>query len=337
MRLKLHEYDMKLKYPFSISRHTYYSQPTIIVELKLGELSGYGEATINPYYKVTTENLIETFAKMDQRLRRYSFNSPDELYDDFSDFLETNSFALGALNNASWDLHGKMNNVQVSEIIKLKKQKLPLTSYTLGIDTKERLIDKITDLPWPVYKVKLGTEEDLGIIKHIRSHTNSVLRVDANCAWDLDKTIHLSSEFEELGIEFIEQPLPANHPAQSECYRLSKLPVMADESCRFEADVENCRDKFHGVNIKLLKCGGLSAALRMVKKARAMGFEIMIGCMTETTIGMAAAAQLLPYVDYADLDGPLILAEDVAQGITYDFGNIKIADNFGLGINFVGK
>ena len=337
MRLKLYEYDMKLKYPFSISRHTYYSQPTIIIELKLDGISGYGEATANPYYNISTENLKDTFIKMDQRLRGYSFYTPDQLYDDFSDFLEINSFALGALNNASWDLYGKLNTVNVSTLIKLQKQKEPQTSYTLGIDTKEGFTMKLSELPWPIYKVKLGTKDDLGIIKHIRSHTKSILRVDANCAWDLDRTLQYSREFNKLGVEFIEQPLPAGHSDQIQCYQKSKLPIMADESCRIEADVEKCLNKFHGINIKLLKCGGLSPALQMIKKARKQGLKIMVGCMTESTVGIAAAAQLLSYVDYVDLDGPLILAEDVAAGITYEYGKIKVSEQLGLGIHFFGK
>lgn len=337
MHLKIYEYDMKLKYPFSISRHTYFSQPTIILELNHGGFTGYGEATVNPYYKITIDSLITCFYSIRDRLANYDFQSPDKLFDDYFDLLSINSFALGALNNASWDLYGKINNVAVSDLIDLPKINKPLTSYTLGIDSKDALLKKITELPWPVYKVKLGTDNDLELIQHLRAHTKSDIRVDANCAWDSAKTIRLSKHLKQLDVEFIEQPLPANHPEQAICFEKSLLPLIADESCCTESDVKKCVDEFHGINIKLLKCGGLTPALRMIKIARSLALKIMVGCMTETSVGISAASQLLPFVDYADLDGPLLLAEDLADGIQYDFGKIKTSNNIGLGINFKGK
>lgn len=337
MHLKIYDFDMKLKYPFSISRHTYYSQPNIILEMKYNGLSGYGEATINPYYNITIDNLKESFGAMNKRLEDYNFESPDRLFDDFSDFLSINSFALAALNNASWDLFGKLNACPVSKLIKLPKLASPQTSYTLGIDNKKNLLKKMEDLPWPIYKIKLGTPDDLDLIKFIRKHTKSMIRVDANCAWDLEQTIDLSGELKALNVEFIEQPLPAGDPFQKQCHQNSLLPLMADESCCIESDVEKCKNKFHGINIKLLKCGGLSPALRMIKKGRELGLKIMVGCMTESSIGISAAAQLLPFVDFADLDGPLILAEDLATGLNYKNGNLSLSKEIGFGVNFKGK
>lgn len=334
MQLKIYEYDMKLKYPFSISRHTYFSQPNMILELHHDGLLGYGEATVNPYYHITIDNLKDCFIAMNNRLKGYDFSSPDRLYDDFSDFLSVNPFALGALNNASWDLFGKLNDSPVSKLLGLDKSAYPQTSYTLGIADKKGLLKKLEDFPWPVYKIKLGTPDDLELIKFIRNHTNSTLRVDANCAWDFKQTVELSKALKALNVEFIEQPLPAHHPEQKLCYEKSTLPLFADESCCTESDLDQCKDKFHGVNIKLLKCGGLSPALRMIKKARDLGLKIMIGCMTESSIGISAAAQLLPFVDYADLDGPLLLSDDLATGLTYEKGNLSLSGNFGFGIVF---
>ena len=337
MQLKIHQFDMKLKYPFSISRHTYYSQPNIIVELQHEGLSGYGEATVNPYYNITIENLKESFVQMSQRLLNYVFTSPDHLFDDFSDFLNVNSFALAALNNASWDLYGKLNQLSISSLIELDKQDLPKTSYTLGIASKENMVQKMADFPWPIYKVKLGTHDDIALIQHLRNHTQSVFRVDANCAWTAEETIELFKELKSLNVEFIEQPLPSKSDDQIICYQNSELPIIADESCCVEFDVDQCADKFDGINIKLLKCGGLSPAIRMIKKARKLGLKIMVGCMTETSVGISAATHLLPFVDYADLDGPLLLAEDLAEGISYNDGNIKVSAESGLGIVFKGK
>jgi L-alanine-DL-glutamate epimerase-like enolase superfamily enzyme len=337
MQLKIHEFDMQLKYPFSISRHTYLSQPTIILELHYNGWTGYGEATINPYYTITIKNLRESFEAMGKRLDNYVFVSPDQLFDDFSDFLNTNSFALAALNNASWDLYGKMNNCCIHELIELPESASPPTSYTLGIDTPEAMAKKINDFPWPIYKVKLGTADDLELMRFLRKQTKSIFRVDANCAWNAEKTIELSRELKKLEVEFIEQPLAAKDPDQKYCLQHASLPLFADESCCTESDVAKCVDNFSGINIKLLKCGGLSPAISMIKNARELGLEIMIGCMTESSVGIATAAQLLRFVDYADLDGPLLLAEDLANGLSYKDGTLHVSDQHGLGINYIGK
>ena len=337
MRLKVHEFNMKLKYPFSISRHTYYSQPSIVLELQYDGQSGYGEATINPYYQITIDNLKTCFLTMSKRLGIYRFESPDQLFDDFSDLLGINSFALAALNNASWDLFGKLHGKAVSTLIDLSKSAIPNTSYTLGIDDKNSVLKKIEGLPWPIYKVKLGTTNDLNLVKAIRKHTKAKLRVDANCAWDYQQTINLSKELKALDVEFIEQPLAANSPDQKPCFTNSLLPLIADESCCIESDVGRCANHFHGINIKLLKCGGLSPALKMIKKGRDRGLKIMVGCMTESSVGISAAAQLLPYVDYADLDGPLLLADDLATGLTFNYGKLSISTKNGFGILYKGK
>jgi L-alanine-DL-glutamate epimerase-like enolase superfamily enzyme len=337
MKLFLSENDMKLKYPFSISRHTYYSQPNITIELQDQGVSGHGEATINPYYHITIDNLKSTFELMQPRLESYKFSTPDVLFDDFSDLLSINSFALAALNNASWDLYGKMKGKRIVDLIPLRATIPPMTSYTLGIDAWEKMKNKMAELPWPVYKIKLGTADDIGLIRYLKSESDAIFRVDANCAWSPDETMKKSSILKALGIEFIEQPLPKGDPGQELCFQQSRLPLIADESCCVEHDVEKCIDLFSGINIKLLKCGGISPAIRMIGKARESGLKIMVGCMTETTVGIAAAAQLLPFVDYADLDGPLLLSEDLAGGLTYDEGKMVVSESAGLGITYIGK
>jgi L-alanine-DL-glutamate epimerase-like enolase superfamily enzyme len=337
MKILLSEHDMKLKYPFSISRHTYYSQPNITIELHDQGVSGYGEATLNPYYHISIDNLKSTFELMKPRLKSYKFSTPDVLFDDFSDFLPINSFALAALNNASWDLYGKMKGKRILDLIPHEAKTPPMTSYTLGIDAWEKMKKKMAEFPWPIYKIKLGTADDIGLMRYLKSESNSIFRVDANCAWTAPQTIENSNLMKALGIEFIEQPLAKNDPNQHDIFEQSALPIIADESCCVESDVENCYDQFHGINIKLLKCGGISPAIRMIGKARALGLKIMVGCMTETAIGISAAAQLLPFVDYADLDGPLLLSEDLAEGLTYNSGKMLVSGSTGLGITYIGK
>lgn len=337
MQLKITENNLKLRYPFSISRHTYFSQQNIVVELTTKGLSGFGEATTNPYYKIDIENLTGTFRLMATRLKTYRFETPDKLWDDFADFLTGNSFALAALNSASWDLYGKMTNKPVADLLPTADKVKPQTSYTLGIDPEEKMLKKMLEFPWPIYKIKVGTPGDMELMRFLTSRSTSVFRVDANCGWETKQTIENASGLKAMGVEFIEQPLPRNHPGQKECYEKCTLPLIADESCCTEADVNKCAGLFHGINIKLLKCGGITPALRMIAEARSLGLKLMIGCMTESTIGISSAAQLLPLMDYADLDGPLLLAEDLATGLKYDSGFIITSDFPGLGIAYHGK
>ncbi len=337
MDLQILSHDLRLKYPFAISRHTYYSQPNVVICLTDGDHCGYGEATINPYYGITTENLIAQFEAMRLRLKHYKFTDPDQLWQDFSDVLTENSFALAALNNASWDLYGKIKACRAYDLFEQHGNSTPLTSYTLGIAAPEFMLQKANDFPWPIYKIKLGTPDDIGLVQYIRQHTDAVIRVDANCAWTAAETIENSKLLHDLGVEYIEQPLPVGHADQHRCFVNSSLPLFADESCCTESDVAPCHGAFHGINIKLLKCGGISPALRMIGEARKLGIKIMIGCMTETSVGISAAAQLLPLVDYADLDGPLLLAEDLAKGLTYKRGRVIAGKTAGLGIEYHGK
>ncbi len=337
MQLRISEHDLKLRYPFSISRHTYYSQPNVVVELMQDGITGFGEATVNPYYNINIDNLTRTFISMAARLKNYHFETPDKLWEDFSDYLTVNAFALAALNNASWDLYGKMTNKPVTELVGLKAQSGPLTSYTLGIDPEEKMLQKMLDFPWPIYKVKVGMAGDMALMRFLTGHSTSIFRIDANCGWDADETIENAVGLKRVGVEFIEQPLPKNHPGQKICFEKSVLPLMADESCCIEADVGKCDGLFHGINIKLLKCGGITPALRMIAKARLLGLKLMIGCMTESTVGIAAAAQLLGFMDYADLDGPLLLAEDLASGLKYEAGYVATSSQPGLGIMYQGK
>ena len=214
MDLQIMPHDLKLKYPFAISRHTYFSQPNVIIRLYDGKFDGYGEATMNPYYGITIERLVAAFEKIRGKLKSYYFTTPDLMWDDFSDMLTENPFALAALNNASWDLFGKLHGCPVRELFPIKGNSNPMTSYTLGIASPEMLTKKIMDFPWPVYKIKLGTTDDIGLVREIRKHTSATIRVDANCAWTADVTVKNALALKELGVEYIEQPLRANDPDQ---------------------------------------------------------------------------------------------------------------------------
>ncbi|HKZ66360.1 MAG TPA: enolase C-terminal domain-like protein, partial [Chitinophagaceae bacterium] len=215
--------------------------------------------------------------------------------------------------------------------------KNPLTDYTIGIDSIDKMVSKLKEKPWPIYKIKVGTADDISIVKALRANTDAALRVDANAGWDLETALKLIPQLKELGVEYVEQPLAKdNWEGMKILYKTSSLPLFADEACVFEQDVEKCKDHFHGINIKLTKCSGITPALRMIKKARELDLKIMLGCMNESTVGSAAMAHLLPFIDYVDMDGPLLLEEDVATGIEYDQGKIIYSNDPGLGINYCG-
>jgi L-alanine-DL-glutamate epimerase-like enolase superfamily enzyme len=182
----------------------------------------------------------------------------------------------------------------------------------------------------------MGTRDDVEIIRTLRQYTDAVFRVDANCAWDAAETVTNSRIMQKFGVEFIEQPLPADAWAEmANVFERSSLPIIADESCRNESDLRECVGHFHGVNIKLLKCGGLTPARRMVERARELGLKVMLGCMVESSVGISAVAQLLPLADYADFDGALLLGRDPAEGVRIERGQIMLPKTAGCGIRLV--
>ncbi len=190
------------------------------------------------------------------------------------------------------------------------------------------------ETPWPIYKIKLGTENDVDIITELRKHTKSLFRIDANAAWEAGEALEKIKAFKELDVEFVEQPLAKDDwEGMKYLYEHSPLPLIADESCVFEQDVEKCNGYFHGINIKLTKCSGITPALRMIDKARGFNMKVMVGCMNESSIGTAAIAQLLPLLDYVDMDGPLLLGRDVAKGVKFDYGKIIYSEGNGLGVS----
>jgi L-alanine-DL-glutamate epimerase-like enolase superfamily enzyme len=335
MELKAYEFDLALRYPFSISRHTYQCMKTLIVELSYENVSGFGEATANPYYGITADNLIDAFSRAAELLDDYVFKSPGDLWNALHQELKENYFALSAIDCAAHDLYGKLKGRSFSYHYGINYSKYPFTSYTLGIGTVEDMKRKVSQLSWPVYKIKLGAPNDLEIIREIRGYTKSLIRVDANGGWNWDQAVKMIDELSKIEVEFIEQPLKRDHwDEMKDLYDRSPLPMIADESCVKEEDVDKCRGYFDGINIKLSKCGGLTPALRMIQRARYHGMKVMMGCMTESTVGISAAAQLLPLVDYADLDGPMLLRQDVATGVKYKNGYLKLKNWNGLGFNF---
>jgi L-alanine-DL-glutamate epimerase-like enolase superfamily enzyme len=246
-------------------------------------------------------------------------------------------FALNALDQAIHDLWGKLRGAPVYRLWGLSTDRVPLSDYTLGIDTPEKMVQKMNEMPgWPVYKIKLGTADDLGIIRELRRHTDTPFRVDANCGWTADQAIEYAPQLKKMNVEFIEQPLPPEDvEGARRAFENSVLPLIADESCVTEEDVDRCAGLFHGINIKLVKCGGLAAARRMAARARELGMKVMAGCMTESTVGISALAQILPLLDYVDMDGAVLLAKDIATGVRLERGKCIYPASNGMGTQLI--
>jgi L-alanine-DL-glutamate epimerase-like enolase superfamily enzyme len=337
MRVRYWPYNLKFRHPFTISKGTKTHQPTLVVELENFGWRGYGEAPAISYYNIPVEKMIEDLERKKTFVEKFAFTEPERYWHYLHHLFPQNSFLVCALDIAAWDMYGKMKRKKLYEFWNADIWKNPLTDYTIGIDNINRMIDKAKEKPWPIYKVKVGTPDDIAIVTALRKNTDAVLRVDANAAWDLDTALVLIPRLKELGVEFVEQPLAKdNWQGMHALYKKSPLPLFADESCVFEADVEKCKDHFHGINIKLTKCSGITPALRMIKRARELDLKVMIGCMNESTIGSAAIAHLLPLIDHVDMDGPLLLEDDLATGIGYDYGKVLYSNAPGLGINYTG-
>ncbi len=334
MELILHEYELPLKHPFTISRGTITMQCTLIVELRQDGVSGFGEATVNTFYDATMADMRMRLESMRSVLVGETFSDTDSFWNLCAERLTDAPFVLAALDCAVHDLWGKLENMPVYRLWGLNAADAAVSSFTIGIAEVDEMIVKLKEMPgWPVYKIKLGTTRDVEIIQALRGHTESVFRVDANCGWKPQEAAALSSEMARQGVEFIEQPLNPSQPeAQEWLYNESALPLIADESCLMESDVPQCVGRFHGINIKLCKCGGLTPARRMIQTARDHGLKVMVGCMTESSVGISAAAQLAPSLDYADLDGAVLLAEDAAEGVHLVRGELTFSDEPGLGI-----
>lgn len=337
MKLQYRQINLPFQYPFTISGgRTKTHQPSLIVSLSIGPYSGYGEAPAITYYNITVEQMIEDIEKKKNFIEKFALTEPERYWHYLHHLLPQNPFLVCALDMACWDLFGQMKRQPLFKLWNTEWQNTPVTDYTIGIDSIENMVAKMQAKPWPVYKIKVGTPDDIETITALRKHTQSVFRVDANAGWTLEEALIKIPLLKELGVEMVEQPLAKdNREGMKILYEKSPLPLFADESCVFENDVEKCQNHFHGINIKLTKCSGITPAIRMIKKARELNMKVMMGCMNESTIGSAAIAQFLPQLDYVDMDGPLLLSEDTATGIEYDFGKVSIAQKPGLGIEML--
>jgi len=337
LKVNYYHFDLDLQHPFGISRSVHTVQPVFIVELQAKGKKGYGEATQNTYYGVTPKGLEETLLQLKPELEKYNFTTPEDLYFNFLfPRLKNFRFLMAAIDEAANDLYGKLQNKPLWQLWNYDIDNIPLSTYTIAIDTIEMMQQKLQEKPWPIYKIKLGTEHDIEIVESLRKITDKPFRVDANAAWTVEQTIKNSKILKKLNVEFIEQPLPYDQYEEMKLVKKeSVLPLIADESVRTEEDIPKCVQTFNGINVKLLKAGGLTPARYMLMQAKKLGLQTMIGCMTESSIGISAAAQLLPLCNYADLDGAILLKKDIATGVQLKNGKFTFPDKAGTGAELI--
>jgi L-alanine-DL-glutamate epimerase-like enolase superfamily enzyme len=337
MKVSFKIHNLPFRYPFTISKGTKTHQPTFIVELEHFGFKGYGEAPAITYYNIPVEKMQADLEQKKQFVEKFAFSDPERYWHYLHHLFPMNPFLVCALDMAGWDIYGKIKRKQLHELWGLDTAAAPLTDFTIGIDSVEMMVKKMQEKPWPIYKIKVGTENDIELVTALRGHTDAVFRVDANAGWTLEEALQKIPILKDLGVEFVEQPLAKdNWDGMKILYDQSPLPLIADEACVAESDVQKCHGHFHGINIKLTKCSGITPARRMITEAKKLGMKVMVGCMNESSIGTAAIAQLAPMLDYVDMDGPLLLSEDIARGVDFDYGKIIYREGAGLGVEVPG-
>lgn len=337
LQLSHYSFNLPFEYPFTIAKGTKTHQPALVTSLGIGNLRGFGEAPAIHYYDVTVEGMVELLESKRALIERYALTDPERFWHFLHHLLPGSPFLVAALDIAGWDLFGQLRRMPLYKMLGLVMEQAPVTDYTIGLDTPEKMAEKITAHPWPLYKIKMRNAADIELLAQLRAITDKPFRVDANESLNLEDAKRLLPDLQALGVTMLEQPLPRSEDeSMPDLKSISPIPIFADESCRGEQDVARCRNGFHGINIKLTKCSGITPALRMIREARNLELKIMLGSMNESTIGAAAIAHLAPLTDEIDADGPLLLSDDIAEGIKYDEGKILLSNLPGLGIRFWG-
>ncbi len=335
MKLSWTPYELKLAHPFGVSSSTRTTTPDVLVKISYGGETGYGEAATPPYLGQSTKS-VEAFL---QKVDLGRFADPfclEDIMAYVNQLSPGDSAAKAAVDIALHDLVGKLIGQPWHRLWGYDPAKAPSTTFTIGIDTPEVVREKTLECcnRFNILKVKLGRDNDKEMIEAVRSVTDLPLAVDVNQGWS-ERFLALDMIYwlKEQGVVMVEQPLPVSRVYDTAWLsERSPLPVFADESVQGVKDLMRIKGVFTGVNIKLMKCGGLREAHKMVDIARAMGMKVMLGCMTETSCGISAAAQLSPAVDFADLDGNLLITNDCFQGVEVEKGRLVLGDRPGIGI-----
>jgi len=334
LSLRYYPFELKFKHPFSIAAGSREQTSVVYLELHYEGLTGYGEAALPDYLPETQQTVMNFLAGINPE----QFNDVsdlDKLLDYIFSFTPKNYPAIAALDMALHDLKGKILNTSCHRLWNLDKNNSPETAYTIGMDSPEMILQKVSEAKdFNLLKVKLGGNSDKMIVEEIRRATDKTICVDANQGWkNKEAALDMIHWLKEQGAVFVEQPLD-KYKLEDACWLKEKspLPIIADEAVQTFEDIEKIKDAYHGINIKLMKCGGMGEAMKMIKRGRELNLKIMLGCMSESSCGVSAAAQLTPLTDWADLDGPLLISNDPFRGITYHDGRIILNDLPGIGV-----
>lgn len=335
MKLSFKPYDLQLKHTFTIASNSRTTTPVTLVEIEYDGVTGYGEASMPPYLGESHQ----TAANFLSKIKLDGFSSPFLLEDilAYVNVIEAGNYAAkAAVDIALHDLVGKLIGQPLFRLWGLDPEKTPSTSFTIGIDEPDVVREKVKEAaPYNILKVKLGRGNDREMINTIRSVTDKPLCVDVNQGWkDKYLALDMIHWLKEKGVVFVEQPMSKDRSVWEDMAWLtenSPLPTIADEALQTVDDVLPLKGIYSGINIKLMKCGGLRAARKMITIARAMDMKVMIGCMTATSCAISAASQISPLVDWADLDGNLLISNDVFEGVKVIKGKVTLNEKPGIG------
>lgn len=340
MKLTFAPYELMLRHVFTVASFSRSTTPDIQVQIEYDGLIGYGEASMPPYLAQelgTVDSVLDFLARAAKRLE--DFRDPfqlEEILAEIDCLDEGNAAGKAAVDIALHDLVGKMMGQPWYRIWGLNPELAPSTTYTIGIDTADVVRQKTRECAerFNILKVKLGRDNDREMIETIRSVTDLPIAVDANQGWtDRQHALDMILWLKEQGIVMVEQPMPKVQLDDiAWVTQHSPLPIFADESIQRLRDIQSLKGAFTGINIKLMKCTGMREAHKMMCTARALGMKVMIGCMTETSCAVSAAAQLSPAVDFADLDGNLLISNDRFQGVKVVAGKLTLNDLPGIGV-----
>jgi L-alanine-DL-glutamate epimerase-like enolase superfamily enzyme len=336
MKLSHEIISVRTRHAFTISRGGASEWRVVTVRVTDSDgCEGWGEAAPSRFYGESADTVPIALAQFAPVLERADPWSLEVIEGELNRVLRWNAAAKSAVSAALHDLAAKRLGVPLYRMWGLDPARAPKSSFTIAIAGEEELRRKVREAEsYPILKVKLGTDRDEEIIRTIREEApHKTLRVDANAAWNAKQALRMMDLLVDLGVEFVEQPLPPHDLDGLRFVReRAPLPIIADESCLVATDIPKLAGVVDGINIKLAKCGGLREALKMVATARAHGMLVMMGCMIETSLAITAAAHMAPLLDYADLDGAALLANDPYRGASIDGGTIAIPNGPGLGV-----
>jgi len=336
MELTYQPFELQLKHTFTIAKFSRTSTPIMLLQIAHEGFIGYGEASMVPYMGESFQSANEYLSKVDTAQFKYPFYFGQIM--DYLDGLAPGNPAIKAgIDIALHDLDGKIQQKPCWQLLGSDPAKMPLTSFTIGIDTPEMMIQKVKEAPaCKIIKVKLGRDSDKELIKTIRSVTDLPLFVDANQGWtDLHQSLDMCHWLHEQGVLLIEQPMLKTNPdSNAWLTERSPIPIIGDEAVQRLPDVEKAQGVYHGINIKLMKSAGMYEAHQMILKARELGLSLMIGCMSETSCATLAGIALAPQCDWADLDGPFLTSNNPYQMPEFRDGKWVLGDESGLGPEF---